>query len=59
MRRHALGVVRMLADKELPLDLDVLVHNAGQAFGDKIEDASAALLDFIYDRLAGSLREQG
>jgi glycyl-tRNA synthetase beta chain len=59
LRRHALGVVRMLADKELPLDLDVLVHNAGQAFGDKIEDASASLLDFIYDRLAGSLREQG
>jgi glycyl-tRNA synthetase beta chain len=59
LRRHALGVVRMLADKELPLDLDVLVHDAGQAFGDKIEDASAALLDFIYDRLAGSLREHG
>ena len=59
LRRHALGVVRMLADKELPLDLDVLVRTAGQAFGDKIEDASAALLDFIYDRLAGSLREQG
>ncbi len=59
LRRHALGVVRMLADKELPLDLDVLVQTAGQAFGNKIEDASAALLDFIYDRLAGSLREQG
>ncbi len=59
LRRHALGVVRMLADKELPLDLDVLVQTAGQVFGDKIEDASAALLDFIYDRLAGSLREQG
>jgi len=28
-------------------------------FGDKIQDASAALVDFIYDRLAGSLREQG
>jgi glycyl-tRNA synthetase beta chain len=59
LRRHALGVVRMLADKELPLDLGLLVQTAGQAFGDKIEDASAALLDFIYDRLAGSLREQG
>jgi glycyl-tRNA synthetase beta chain len=59
LRRHALGVVRMLADKELPLDLDVLVQTAGHAFGDKIEDASAALLEFIYDRLAGSLREQG
>ena len=59
LRRHALGVVRMLADKALPLDLNVLIRQAGEAFADKIEDASAALLDFIYDRLAGSLREQG
>ena len=59
LRRHALGVVRMLADKELPLDLDALVHTAAQAFDDNIEDASAALLAFIDDRLAGSLREQG
>jgi glycyl-tRNA synthetase beta chain len=59
LRRHALGVVRMLADKELPLDLDALVHIAAEAFGDKIEDASAPLLAFIDDRLAGSLREQG
>ena len=54
LRRHALGVVRMLADKALPLKLDALVRDAGLAFGDKIPDASAALLDFIYERLAGS-----
>jgi glycyl-tRNA synthetase beta chain len=59
LRRHALGVVRMLADKSLPLNLDSLVRDAGLAFGDKITDASPALLDFIYDRLSGSLREQG
>jgi glycyl-tRNA synthetase beta chain len=59
LRRHALGVVRMLADKALPLNLDSLVRDAGLAFGDKIQDASAVLLDFIYERLAGSLREQG
>ena len=59
LRRHALGVVRMLADKALPLHVDALVREAGLAFGDKIQDASAALLDFIYDRLSGSLRELG
>ena len=59
LRRHALGVVRMLADKALPLNLDSLVRDVGHAFGDKIQDSSAALLDFIYERLAGSLREQG
>jgi glycyl-tRNA synthetase beta chain len=59
LRRHALGVIRMLVEKDLPLDLDTLLVSTLPAFGDKIEDASAALADFIYDRLAGSLREQG
>ncbi|HEX7748728.1 MAG TPA: glycine--tRNA ligase subunit beta [Bordetella sp.] len=60
LRRHALGVVRMLIEKDLPLDLDVLLGRiAAPAFGGKIQDAGAALADFIYDRLAGLLREQG
>jgi glycyl-tRNA synthetase beta chain len=59
LRRHALGVIRMLIEKDLPLDLSALVAAATPAFGDKITDARAALLDFVFDRLAGSLREQG
>jgi glycyl-tRNA synthetase beta chain len=59
LRRHALGVIRMLVEKDLPLDLGALVAGAVPVFGNKITDASAALTDFIYDRLAGSLREQG
>ena len=59
LRRHALGVIRMLVEKDLPLDLSLLLASARPAFGDKIEDPSAPLADFIYDRLAGSLREQG
>ena len=59
LRRHALGVIRMLVEKDLPLNLNALLAGAVPAFGDKITDASAALADFIYDRLAGSLREQG
>ncbi|MBX3633735.1 MAG: glycine--tRNA ligase subunit beta [Simplicispira sp.] len=59
LRRHALGVIRMLVEKDLPLDLNALLASAVPAFGDKITDASAQLADFIYDRLAGSLREQG
>ena len=59
LRRHALGVIRMLVEKDLPLDLNALLASAVPAFGNKITDASAALADFIYDRLAGSLREQG
>ncbi|MBP7491929.1 MAG: glycine--tRNA ligase subunit beta [Rhodoferax sp.] len=59
LRRHALGVIRMLTEKDLALDVDDLVAAAQPAFGEKITDASAALIDFIFDRLAGSLREQG
>ena len=59
LRRHALGVIRMLVEKDLPLDLNALLAGAVPAFGDKIQDATAQLADFIYDRLAGSLREQG
>lgn len=59
LRRHALGVIRMLVEKDLPLNLNALLAGAVPAFGDKITDASGQLADFIYDRLAGSLREQG
>ncbi len=59
LRRHALGVIRMLVEKDLPLGVLELVQGAQPVFGDKIQDASLALVDFIYDRLAGSLREQG
>ncbi|MGH6626420.1 MAG: glycine--tRNA ligase subunit beta [Burkholderiaceae bacterium] len=59
LRRHALGLIRMLTEKDLPLDLARLVGSAAPVFGDKIQGASAALVDFIYERLAGSLREQG
>jgi glycyl-tRNA synthetase beta chain len=63
LRRHALGVIRMLVEKELPLNLGQLTANAAEAFGGVTDfDASKTateLPNFIYDRLAGSLREQG
>ena len=59
LRRHALGVIRMLIEKDLPVELGSLVGSATSAFGDKISDPSAALTDFIFERLAGALREQG
>ncbi|HQU78751.1 MAG TPA: glycine--tRNA ligase subunit beta [Azonexus sp.] len=61
LRRHALGVIRMLSEGNLDLPLDSLLTVAGQAFAtvDGFKSAESALADFIYDRLAGSLREQG
>jgi glycyl-tRNA synthetase beta chain len=59
LRRHALGVIRMLIEKDLPLGLPDLLALSGPVFGDKISDASGPLSDFVVDRLSGSLREQG
>ncbi|WP_137895276.1 glycine--tRNA ligase subunit beta [Ramlibacter sp. 2FC] len=59
LRRHALGVIRMLIEKDLPLELDGLLAGAWPVFGERVVDAHTALADFIYDRLAGALREQG
>ncbi len=55
LRRHALGVIRMLIEQDLPLDLAWL-FKAAQVNDEKV---AAQLADFIYERLAGTLREQG
>jgi glycyl-tRNA synthetase beta chain len=59
LRRHALGVIRLLVERELPLSLRDLLSAALPVFGDKVQDATATLTDFLYDRFAGSLRDQG
>ncbi len=59
LRRHALGLVRMLSERAGTLSLDVLIKAALPAFGELIKDPTVALSEFIFDRLSGSLREQG
>ena len=60
LRRHALGVIRMLIERKLPLSLPELVQQAGATFGDKLADANASnalLLPFVYERVSGYLRD--
>ena len=59
LRRHALGVIRILVEKNLPLDLPALIDAAAPPFGELIENPREALLSFFADRLAVSLRDQG
>ena len=77
LRRHALGVIRMLVEADFPVDLDDVLLRAfedaqwGSAFHAVMAAETAApsvylnyeaatpLASFIYDRLSGSLREQG
>ncbi|MFN3860793.1 MAG: glycine--tRNA ligase subunit beta [Roseateles sp.] len=59
LRRHALGVIRILVEKNLPLELPALIDAALPPFGELIANPSEALLSFFADRLAVSLRDQG
>jgi len=59
LRRHALGVIRMLVEKALPLKLDEVVNAAFSAFpAGLIGDAQTDLETFIFDRLSGLMRDQ-
>jgi glycyl-tRNA synthetase beta chain len=59
LRRHALGVIRILVDNNMALDLPELFKATVPAFGELITDPTEALLGFFADRLAVSLRDQG
>lgn len=91
LRRHALGIIRILTEKDLSFGIDALINHAIQVIentnahsqwvqrytenlqdsGKKVKflgghgsrcvsaDVAAQLLTFIYERLAGSLKEQG
>lgn len=66
LRRHALGILRILIEKQLAVPLDRLLAIAEQAFdevatfkkhGDLLDENKAA--DFLYERLRGMLRDDG
>ncbi|PFH08829.1 glycyl-tRNA synthetase beta chain [Collimonas sp. PA-H2] len=61
LRRHALGILRMLLEKRLPVSLTQLLSNAAQQFAGNanFKDPSSDVLPFLYDRLRGLLRERG
>ena len=62
LRRHALGIIRILIEKNLPLIYPEMVDAALAAFpAGMLTNATARedLLHFTYERLAGLLREQG
>jgi glycyl-tRNA synthetase beta chain len=61
LRRHALGVLRILSEKQLPLDLLQLLEIARSHFPrEMLSDSVAADLHaFMLERLRGYLRERG
>ncbi|MBS1191372.1 MAG: glyS [Rhodocyclaceae bacterium] len=61
LRRAALGVLRILMETPLPLDLGELIADAAAGFpaGTLTQPVAAPLLDFMLDRLRGLLRDAG
>jgi glycyl-tRNA synthetase beta chain len=61
LRRHALGVMRMLVEKRLPLAISELLADAAAVFEYQpgFKDPRAEVGAFMLDRLRGMLRERG
>ena len=63
LRRHALGIIRILVEKNLPLSLPDMVDAAFGTFPEgmlaDVPKAREALLHFVYERLVGYLRDLG
>jgi len=61
LRRAAIGVLRIITELSLPLDLEVLVAKAGEVYGDKLsnQDFQAQVVDFVLARFVAVLQDQG
>ena len=61
LRRAAIGVLRILIERKLPLPLPALLGLAFQAFNavPGTRPVPEELANFLYDRLRGHLRDQG
>jgi glycyl-tRNA synthetase beta chain len=59
LRRAALGIVRILVERHLALSLHDLIAAAIKEYGGRVGDAQEALESFVYERLAGYLRDAG
>ena len=59
LRRAALGLIRIVVEKQLSLSLNQLVEGAFAGYGGKIGDARTDLETFVFERYAGYLKDQG
>lgn len=59
LRRTALGIIRILVEKQLPLSLSELVNSAFLTYYGKIGDAHADLETFIFERARNYFIDKG
>ena len=59
LRRHALGTIRILQDRQLPLSLDAVIEKAISLYAvPLVDDTKTSVLNFIKDRLRVILQAQ-
>ncbi|TNH06013.1 glycine--tRNA ligase subunit beta [Testudinibacter sp. TR-2022] len=61
LRRAALGVLRIIVEKKLPLDLQQLVESAVALYGDKLSNTNvvADVVDFMLGRFRAWYQDEG
>ena len=61
LRRAAIGVIRIIIEKQLDLDLVTLINESIALFGDKLinENTAENVLDFVMGRFRAFYQEQG
>ncbi len=63
LRRHALGIIRMMVERGLKIELTQLIKEVCLIFADRLKLTQDEVVDqiknFIYDRLSSNLRESG
>lgn len=61
LRRAALGVLRIIVEKKLPLDLTDLIEKSKASFGDKLTNANVVteVVDFMLGRFRAWYQEEG
>ncbi len=61
LRRAALGVLRIIVEKNLPLDLQTLTEEAVRLYGDKLSNAKVVddVVDFMLGRFRAWYQEEG
>ena len=59
LRRHALGIIRILQDQQLSINLDSVIHKAIYGYEvELVDDTRSSVLDFIKERMRGILLTQ-
>ncbi|MGL5757805.1 glycine--tRNA ligase subunit beta, partial [Plesiomonas sp.] len=61
LRRAALGALRIIVEKQLPLDLQTLTEEAVRLYGDKISNANTVndVVDFMLGRFRAWYQDEG